>query len=35
MKEIDTQINVFWGLLLPEDRNDMIEEMKKRMVYFA
>jgi hypothetical protein len=34
-KEIDTQINVFWGLLLPEDRNDMIEEMKKRMVYFT
>ena len=24
-KKIDTQINIFWGLLLPEERNHMIE----------
>ena len=34
-KEISTQINIFWGLLLPEERNVMIEEMKKKMVYFT
>ena len=33
-KEVNTQINIFWGLLLPEDRKIMIEEMKKKMVYF-
>ena len=28
-KEINTQINLFWGLLLPEERNNIIEHFKR------
>ena len=33
-KEVDTQINIFWGLLLPEERNDIIQQFKEETSFF-